>query len=89
MTPHPQYARDEFDIDGYQTRLSTAIKTVPNYKLAAITKISRNTLTKYQYHQSSPDMRKLCLIAKATNVSVIWILFGARPQTGSIGIPSN
>ncbi|EGU42480.1 hypothetical protein VIS19158_11803 [Vibrio scophthalmi LMG 19158] len=75
MSP-PQHKKDEFDLARYRIRLSAAINTVPIYRLTAITKISRNTLTKYKHLQSSPDMRKLCLIAEATNISVHWILFG-------------
>lgn len=76
MTRPPLYKKDEVELDSYQKRLSAAISTVPIYRLTAITKISRNTLTKYKHYQSGPDMKKLCLIAEATNISVKWILFG-------------
>lgn len=86
MTRPPLYKKDEVELDSYQKRPSTAISTVPIYRLKAITKISRNTLTKYKHLQSSPDMRKLCLIAEATDTSVKWILFG---HTANLCIEQN
>ncbi|MGR5096855.1 helix-turn-helix domain-containing protein [Vibrio maritimus] len=52
------------------------ICSVPNQRLSDLTGISRNTLTKYERQDSTPDMRRLLSIATHTGYSVHWILFG-------------
>ena len=66
----------DFDLATYFDRLTMVICSVPNQRLSDLTGISRNTLTKYERQDSTPDMRRLLSIATHTGYSVHWILFG-------------
>lgn len=73
----------EFCFDAYSLRLNEAIDSIPLYRLAQITGISRNTLKKYQTTDSTPDLLRLNQIAIATQYSLAWLLFGI-PSTNTV-----
>ncbi|WP_234497942.1 helix-turn-helix domain-containing protein [Vibrio maritimus] len=66
----------DFELEAYRNRLTMVVRSVPNLRLSTLTGISRNTLTKYEKQESSPDMRRLLSIATHTRYSIHWILFG-------------
>ncbi|PCD85501.1 helix-turn-helix domain-containing protein [Vibrio mediterranei] len=74
----------DFNLAAYCDRLTMVIRSVPNQRLSELTGISRNTLTRYERQESSPDIRRLLSIATHTGYSVHWILFG----DASLGTPS-
>ncbi|MGR5096887.1 helix-turn-helix domain-containing protein [Vibrio maritimus] len=59
---HSQPSPD-FDLTTYLDRLTMVICSVPNQRLSDLTGISRNTLTKYERQESTPDVRRLLSIA--------------------------
>ncbi len=81
-------AMTNFCFESYSFRLNQAIDSVPLYRLAQATGISRNTLKKYRNAESSPDIRRLNLIASFTQCDLLWLLFGVSvDQESRLNIP--
>jgi transcriptional regulator with XRE-family HTH domain len=65
-------------IHGFFSRLAIAIHSKPLDTLAKESDISRNTLYQYLNASSFPDIPRLASIAKETNYTMKWLLFGEK-----------